>query len=95
MTRIKLVGAMVVSLGILAGPVLAGSMADQAVRMVQGKVVAMNTIDAPQVIVVSVLIKNTEELIVGATVGTEAESTKKGRPIRLHDIAAGEKVAIT
>lgn len=95
MTRVKWASAMVVSLSIFACQVFASPMADSTVRTVQGKVVAVNTMDAPQVIVVSVLIKNNQELIVGATVGAEADMTKDGRPVSLHDMKAGDNVTLT
>lgn len=98
--KIALVAAMHVFLGTLLGwvgwvaptPV----MADQgmSVRWATGQVVAVNTKDTPNVIVISATTAKNEELIVGATVGGQVPVTRGKQAVTLQEIQVGESVTL-
>ncbi len=102
MTRMKdkmtILAATHVILGALLGwlawavPVMADQ--EMVVRRVTGQVVAVNTKDSPNVIVLSATTAKNEELIVGATVGSEVPITRGKQAIRLGDIQVGESVTL-
>ena len=75
---------------------LASSLAAEATpRVVRGEVVAVNVKADPNVIVVSVILPNKEELIVGTTVPPGTEVTRKAKAVPLADVKSGENVILS
>ena len=64
-------------------------------RKVNGEVVAVNTSDIPNTIVLRTLTARNRELIVGATVEADADIKRGTQPVSLGDIQIGEKVMLT
>lgn len=69
--------------------------AEATARVVRGEVVAVNVKADPNVIVVSVILPNKEELIVGATVPPGTEVTRKAKAVPLADVKSGEHVILS
>ena len=66
----------------------------EAMRIVQGNVIATNLEAEPPVIVVKVVLPNKVELIVGATVPPGTHVTRGKRTVALADIRVGERVVL-
>ena len=64
-------------------------------RTLRGTVVATNVDADPQTIVISVVLPNKEELIVGARVPQDTNITRKKQAAGLAELKSGEKVEIT
>lgn len=69
--------------------------ADTAARTVQGKVVAVNLQSTPHIIVITVVLPSKQEMIVGATVGSDVAITKEKQAIGLSGIKTGQTVSLT
>jgi len=74
---------------------LATAAAETIQRTVRGTVMATNTAVDPQTIVVTVVLPNKEELIVGARVPTDTKITRGTGATRLADLKVGEAAEIT
>lgn len=72
-----------------------GLAAETTQRTVRGIVTATNVTVDPHTIVVTVLLPNKEELIVGARVPSDTKITHGKQIVKLGDIKAGETVDIT
>lgn len=70
------------------------SASSETVRTVRGEVVAVNTQDTPQVIVVKAMTAKKQEMIVGATVDQGVKITRGSQRVSLGDIKAGEVVEL-
>jgi len=66
-----------------------------AVRTVQGEVIAANLQSTPNVIVIKVILPSKQETIVGATVGSGVSITRGKQAIRLNGITVGQSVTLT
>lgn len=64
-------------------------------RQIWGEVTTLNLQHSPPIIVLKARSAKNEELIVGATVGPEASVTRKGKPVALETLQAGDRVALT
>lgn len=89
----KTVAIALVVLGAVAAPVVAESM--EAVRTVRGEVVAANVQDAPHTIVIKAMKGGKDELIVGATVGTDTKIFRGKQKIGLDGLKLGESVELS
>lgn len=72
-----------------------GHSADTVERTVRGTVVATNIAVDPRTIVVSVVLPNKEEMIVGARVSGDTKIVRGKKTVRLEDVKAGETTTIT
>lgn len=63
-------------------------------RMVRGTVVAANVDVDPQTIVVSVMLPNEQELIVGARVMPNTRIARGKQTVRLRDVKTGERIEL-
>ncbi|MEK7350803.1 MAG: hypothetical protein AAB177_08000, partial [Nitrospirota bacterium] len=73
---------------------LATAAAETIQRSMRGTVTATNTAVDPQTIVVTVVLPNKEELIVGARVPTDTKITRGTRATKLADLKVGETAEI-
>jgi len=90
----KIAAAAVLCLiGIMTIPAVAA--ADDLVRTVHGRVLAVNVTDTPQTIVVQVILPDKQEMIVGADVPSDVGITKGKQRVGLADIKTGAHVAMT
>ena len=64
-------------------------------RKVSGEVLAVNTYDTPNTIVLRSMTGARRELIVGATVDSAADIKRGTHSVRLSDIQVGERVRLT
>lgn len=64
-------------------------------RKVNGEVLAVNTYDTPNTIVLRTTTGQNRELIVGATVDSGADIKRGTQPVSLSDIQVGEVVMLT
>ncbi|HEY7532981.1 MAG TPA: hypothetical protein VH681_09425 [Nitrospiraceae bacterium] len=62
---------------------------------VQGKVVAINLRDMPNIIVVKTPITLKDEMTVGAVIDAHTKIVRGGKPVALHTIKVGEIVSLT
>lgn len=69
--------------------------ASPGVRTVRGEVVAVNLQASPQVIVIKAAKSGKDDLIVGATVGSETKVTRGSQAISLGALKLGETVSLT
>ncbi len=89
-----------ISLVVLGGlflmlPLQAVASSGSHARKVNGEVLAVNTYDSPNTIVLRTMTGQNRELIVGATVDLGADIKRGTQPISLGDIQVGEKVILT
>lgn len=80
---------------LLALPLQAVASSGGHARKVNGEVLAVNTYDTPNTIVLRTLTAKNRELIVGATVDSDADIKRGTQPVSLGDIQVGEKVMLT
>lgn len=73
---------------------LATAAAETIQRSMRGTVTATNTAVDPQTIVVTVVLPNMEELVVGARVPTDTKITRGTRATKLADLKVGEAAEI-
>ena len=78
---------------VLAGEALASS-GGQA-RKVDGEVLAVNTYDTPNTIVLRAYTSTKQELIVGATVDPDVDIHRGSKVVSLGDIRVGDQVKLT
>lgn len=64
-------------------------------RKVNGEVVAVNTFETPNTIVLRTMTGQNRELIIGATVDSAATIKRGTQPVSLSDIQVGEVVMLT
>lgn len=76
-------------------PLLATAAAETIQRTVRGTVTATNTASDPHTIVVTVILLNQEELIVGARVQTDTTITRGTKATTLSDLKVGERAEIS
>jgi len=62
---------------------------------VQGEVLALNTKEAPQILVLRVMTKTGAEMVVGALVDDKTRIEKKGKSVPLDQLSEGERVTLT
>ena len=86
---------LVFAVGLMALTAPLGTVAAETIqRSMRGTVTATNTADDPQTIVVTVVLPNKEELIVGARVPTDTKITRGTRATKLADLKVGETAEI-
>ena len=61
----------------------------------EGEVMALNTKDAPQIMVMRVVTKSGAEMVVGALVNDATKIEKKGQAVALGQLVEGDKVILT
>lgn len=61
----------------------------------QGEVIALNTKEAPQILVMRVLTKTGAVMVVGALVDAQTKIEKKGKSVPLDQLREGERVTLT
>jgi hypothetical protein len=61
----------------------------------QGEVIALNTKEVPQILVLRVITKSGAEMVVGALVDDKTKIQKKGKTVSLHQLSEGERVTLT
>nr|MBI3612852.1 hypothetical protein [Nitrospirota bacterium] len=66
-----------------------------AARAIRGEVVAVNVQDSPNTIVVKAMKGSKDELIVGATVGSDTKITRGKQTVGLDALKVGESVELT
>lgn len=89
-----LAGAFVFALGAgLFGPATT-SAGEPALRTVRGEVIALTVSETPQVIVLKTMSAAKKEMIVGATVESDAAVTRGKNRVTLADIKVGETVEL-
>lgn len=88
--------SLVVAMGLIAitAP-LATSATETIQRTVRGTLMATNTADDPQAIVVKVILPNKEELTVGARVPADTKITRGTKATGLADLKVGETTDLT
>lgn len=94
-TLMRLASLALVSGLVLALPVQAAASSGDGARKVNGEVVAVNTFDTPNTIVLRTMTGKNRELIVGATVDPTVDITRGAQPVGLSDIQIGEKVMLS
>lgn len=87
---------LVVAVGLMALALpLAPVAAESTQRTVRGTVTAINPAADPQTIVMTVILPNKEELIVGARVPPDTKITRGTRTTQLADLKTGEAAKMT
>lgn len=91
----RLAGLLVLGGMLLALPLHAAGSSGGHARKVNGEVLAVNTYDTPNTIVLRTVTARNRELIVGAAVDSDADIKRGTQPVSLGDIQVGEKVMLT
>lgn len=64
-------------------------------KKLQGEIIALNTKEAPQILVLRVMTKTGAEMVVGALVDNKTRIEKKGKSVPLDLLSEGERVTLT
>ncbi len=92
---LRLTGLLVLGGMLLTLPLHAAGSSGGHARKVNGEVLAVNTYDTPNTIVLRTLTAKNKELIVGATVDSGADIKRGTQTVSLGDIQVGDKVMLT
>lgn len=92
---LRLISLVVVGGMLLTLPLQAVASSGGHARKVNGEVLAVNTYDTPNTIVLRTMTGNNRELVVGATVDSGADIKRGREAVGLGDIRVGEKVVLT
>ena len=61
----------------------------------QGEIMALNTTEVPQILVMRVTTKTGAEMVIGALVNDETRIEKEGKSVSLEQLKEGERVILT
>ena len=61
----------------------------------QGEIIALNTNEVPQIMVMRVMTKTGAEMVVGALVDAKTRIEKEGKSVTLDQLIEGERVTLT
>ena len=81
--------------GQVTGLSLSNAEASDKSAKLQGEVIALNTKEVPQILVMRVMTKTGAEMVVGALVNDKTRIEKKGKSVPLDQLIAGERVILT
>jgi hypothetical protein len=93
MRQLLIIGVLL--FGQVAGWSLSSVEARDTSAKLQGEVIALNTKEVPQILVLRVMTKTGAEMVVGALVDEKTRIEKNGKSVPLDQLSEGERVTLT